>query len=597
MKLTRGEYSFWMKEIEACKLRQKKELCERNSYPLMISYYEGKLCRTDGDLRVAQKERMSIINDYFPAINTIISQILYQNPEPIARPRKPSAEEGVKLMEGALKYAMDETGMLDENRIACFDMLTAGYGVVEVVNAMETMPSLMIPQMRDESAEPIQRQNPFTSFFGKAKTDEEAEVNLELEGGKDEPESNDLTIVRRLDPLEWYPDWKANRIKDCRYQIKRMVMSKPEFEAKYPEYKGKVNTCTALQYTDNNSEKQGIEVYQIQIKLRKNEYWNLVISPGYGEDALSYEKRPYITEGFDWKVGSFHKYGRIYPIAVAQVNKYLADQINDYIEFMDEVARRNVPKRIVDKTRCDRVAIEVLKNTRINDVAEVEGSPAGIVDNVPATNISTGHKEMIQAMQQQSQKQWSVSAERMGLSGQAEFATELEIQESGFEMRQSDIQEGLRQLWQEELETVKDIIVQFWDSEKWINVTDKEWYEPQTAGGEVLNPLTEVLTGDYAIKVDIDASLKPNKEKSKKDKIDFANWITGPNVMQAIMALGYDPNVIGEAIKKVCVEFGVPEEDFQKIQQMPMMPQEGMPPEGMPVEGQIPEQGVPGAVV
>ena len=61
----------------------------------------------------------------------------------------------------------------------------------------------------------------------------------------------------------------------------------------------------------------------------------------------------------------------------------------------------------------------------------------------------------------------------------------------------------------------------------WFKVTDSTeptWYQPQIdpLTGEVLNPLTDLLVMDYECDVDIQSSLKPNKEKKKRELVEFA---------------------------------------------------------------------------
>ena len=125
-KLSQEQINFWVDEINSCEKRQKEELEERNLYPMLIDYYEGMQAAKDN------KKRLCIINEYFPNTNALISELMYQNPEIIAEPTKPEAEENAPIMKSALTYAFKKLDAITENKIALFDMLMAGFCAVEV---------------------------------------------------------------------------------------------------------------------------------------------------------------------------------------------------------------------------------------------------------------------------------------------------------------------------------------------------------------------------------------------------------------------------------------------------------------------------------
>ena len=142
-------------------------------------------------------------------------------------------------------------------------------------------------------------------------------------------------------------------------------------------------------------------VYEFQVKVKKNEYWNIVLSPQITTTELDMYKRPYVTNGFNMKVGTLHKYGALYPISVAQINRKLSDEMENYVRFNMEVAERNTPKRIVDKNKVKADGMAALKNTRINDVVAVDGNPTNAVVPMQATGVSRENKELFALFQNQ----------------------------------------------------------------------------------------------------------------------------------------------------------------------------------------------------
>ena len=184
---------------------------------------------------------MAIINEHFPNTNSLISELMYQNPDLVITPSKPSAEEGAPLMKAALNYGFDKSDALVENRVALFDMLFAGVCFVEVDHILpenERTGMKVLP-----SEEELEQRKPLfqkvrDKLVGRAKDEKKAEINLEKSRPPDEESysTNEGTFVRRWDPLNCPLDWRAERVKDCRYRLKKIWMSKAEFDAKYPQH-------------------------------------------------------------------------------------------------------------------------------------------------------------------------------------------------------------------------------------------------------------------------------------------------------------------------------------------------------------------------
>ncbi len=275
-------------------------------------------------------------------------------------------------------------------------------------------------------------------------------------------------------------------------------------------------------------------------------------------------KRPYTTNGFNMKIGTLHKYGVLYSIALAQVNKAMNDEMNEYVRFMKNVAEKNIPKRVIDKNKVKEDAKTALNSDVINDLVEITGSTAGAISEVSATHVSAENKEMLAIFQDQKNKLWSVSEQRIAGRSQAKFATELQIQEAGFQAKQVDIQEGLRSLIVAELETIKDVIATFWDFPIFLKITGgekPEWYKPKLVpdpnnpGKQMVeNPLTNLLTGDYFIKVDISSALRPNKERTVARTIEFLQLLMTPGVFQFMQLSGKMLNF--DEVAKIAKNFG-----------------------------------------
>ena len=590
-KLSAQEVRFWLAEIDSSEKRKLDEMMKRNDYPELIRYYEGEQYA-----KGSTQKHLAILNDYFPNTNALLVEIMYQDPEVIAEPSKPNAEENAPIMKSALQYGMKKTDSLTENKIALFDMLYAGICFVEVDHSAQRLQDTSIQRERNIVDKTI-------DTVKSALTNDQ----IEAEEAAKSPDSTDAyslkekTYLRRWSPLDCGVDYRADRLKDARFVYKIVRYSQAEFNAKYPDYKDKVRAGSDIPYSTHRDpdHKRTIVTYEIQIKRKDDEMDVFTLAPTFMVEEIDYYRRPYKTNGFNLKVGTLDEYGFLYPISRSKINRGMQDNTNNYATFMMEVAERNIPKRGYNKGKVKLDGLTALNSNVINEAVPVDGGPENIW-SIPATAVSSENKELIGIFQKKREELWGISAARLSGKSDAQFMGELDIQEAGFQERRVGIQEGLRKLYREELDTLKDIIVTFWDDEYFFKITGSpkpSWYTPQTdpMTGMVLNPLTDILTADYEIDVDIISALKPNKERRKKELVDYLTWLLSPVMAQYFASQGKTVNI--DMIKRTATDFGLNPETLLIDLQPPLQPElqpplnpAGSMPQGAP-------QGVPNALL
>ena len=585
------QVSYWLNEIKSCEEKKLTEMRKRNAYPDLIKYYEGEQYTKDST------QRLAIQNDFFPNTNSLRAEIMYQNPEILLEAMKPDAEDNTDTMKGALTYAIKKLDMLTENKIALFDMLYAGICGVEV-NYIVKKPKVKPQEEKSLIGKMV---DGIKKFAGREQVEEEV---AEESPSKEELYSGEETYIRRWSPLDFGFDYRAERIKDNKYVYKIIRKTKAEFDKDYPEFADKVTGGEIVPYTFHTKEedKKTVLIYEVQQKKEDDKFATFLLTPSYKWSEIDYFEREYTANGFNLKIGILDDYGKAYPISRAKINKQGQDDKNNYITFVMEVAERNIPKIGYNEKNVKAPALEALRSNKVNDIVAVSGGQENIWPISP-TNVSSENKELIALFDKKKEELWGVSAARVSGRGDAKFMGELDIQEAGFQERRIDIQEGLRQLIKMELDTLKDIIVQYWDDEHWFKITGKgepTWYTPQTVinpqNGQpmVLNPLTEILSMDYEVDVDIMSSLKPNSERIKKEEVEYLTWLTSPDMLNYLASQGKTVNV--DMIKNTATKFGYQKDTLLIDLQPP--PIAGMSPEGAQLSpGQIPEEMIANAPV
>jgi len=568
-------------------------LLSRNHYPFLIRYYEGNANHPDTvkEQRTSNYRKMLFINEYFPNTNQLINEIIYQYPDILVNPTKPDSEGNSPIMQSALQYGSKKLDMLTELKLGVFDMIYAGYCALEMnhinIRPMETYISQGNVNRATKNETIVTKVvNAAKNLIGLEK--QEAELEQEIPVREMGYASQDETYFRRWNPLSILFDYRAERIKDLRYIIKKISMSHAEFAVRYPDHAGLVAGEDVINYSAHTyqSYKKVVYLYEIQILKEGNKCLNIVLNKGFTLGEIDWFERPYVTNGFNIKIGMLHDYGKLYPVSMAEVNKDIQDDLNNYMQFMMEVAERTRPKIGYNKNKVKDDGRTALQSDLVNDLVPVDGGNENIWQ-IQQSNVSLENKELISILQQTKEKLWNVSKQRLGQKGEEDFATELQIQEAGFQVGMVGLQLGLKNVWIKCLDTLKDIIVQYWDKAYWFKITGgnkPSWYEPKIdQNGLVLNPLTEILTADYEIDLDIISAMKPNKEKLRQELTEFGKWLVSPGVQNFLANAGVQLNI--DVIKKVGKEWGWDMETFLIPIQQPLgLPGGGLPP-AQPVIG------------
>ncbi len=575
-KFNPSKVQFWLAEIKSSENRKIDEMMKRNSYPEIVHLYEGmEMSSVDYVPGLnAIKAKLAYVQDYFPNTNQLLSEISYKDPEPLLDATRPhnitatgqmiDVEANSDTMKGALKYAMRQLDLILENRIAGFDMLYAGICFVEINHKVEnTKPPV----------QPLNLMDKVKNFLG-------GKDEAEKERAQEEPETikgyslEEETYARRWNPLDVGIDYRAERIKDVRFVYKKIKESYADFIAKYPQYEGKVHPDAgevAHSAHKNEAQRKMVLYYEVQHKLKNGAMENFIIAPSYPEEEIDYWVRRYKTNGFNMKISVLDEYGRLYPKSRAAIAKPNHDDKVNYQTFMMDTAEKSIPKIGYNKSKVKEDGMRGLESKTVGALVPCDGGEESTWALEPP-KVSLENKELLARMTQDTEEIWGVSKSRIAGLSSSQFATEMNIQEQGFQERRIDIQEGLRRLWRQELDGLKDIIVSFWDKEYFFKITGGDtptWYVPQVdpITGIVLNPLTDILTADYEVDIDVISMLKPNKEKKLKDIIAGATWLIQIALPAVLMPQGQTISV--DEIKRISKEIGFDPEKLIVPLQMP----------------------------
>jgi len=577
--MTFHEVDFWLKEIESSERKKDVKLKARNNYPDLLKYYEGEIAKEIIDLKTGLKTKTVHQNEYFPNVNELIGEFRFDNLEIIAEPTKPFSvkpdiidpatrlpkvidnEKQAPILKGALKYLWKKLGGGEENDLGLFDKLMAGISAIEV-NIVNPNPNPLAP---------VEEPNILNRIRKNLSPNKVEEDIAKEEPSQEEIQAKETNLfIRRWNPLEFGFDYKVDRACDRKWNYKIIRKTYAEAIAEFPELDGKVTAQEKIEFSAHIEErmKKTVIFYQVEHRKKNNVYEVFLLAKGYKEKSLYRFDRPYTTNGFNLKIGMLDDYGVPYPISRAQLNKTTQDDINSYLTFKMQNAERNIPKRWYNKNKVTDTELEILNNKEVMGNVGVDGGGENI-GIVPQSAVSKDDNELYGILDTTKRKLWGVSGERLQVGTSPEFAEELKIQERGFQARQIASQKGLRHHLRAQIETLKDIVVQLWDDPMWVKITGSpkpEWYQPQmNPDGSVANPLSEILSLDYEIDIDVTTALRPNKEFRKKETIEYLTWLIQTAYPTVLLPQGFSINP--EEIKKSAKEYGFsPENLIIKLQ-------------------------------
>lgn len=614
VEITPEEVKYWKKKIEASKTRQKIEFRERVGYELNIKYFEA-LQFADG----MKLNQMAVVDEFSPAIISIMTTTYNQDPTVTVKPLRPESDGPVKpsllyliqhpefkpfslseLMQSAIKYAMPKVGMKEEMQLADFDLLTAGFACVEMNHLSEEV-SEEIPQDSTTSLEAPQ--NSILSKIGStiggvvdkvrdALTGTEAEDKIAAETQDEKVDFTDATYCKRWNPLDILFDDEAIVFKDSVFIAKIVRMSIAKFNAKYPKFKGRISATSeavsTIPYASyaNSENKKAVCLYELEIKKKTGRNCVLVLADGIPEH-IDYYEDPIITNDFKIKYRALDKYGKIYPMPRATKARKPQDDINHYMTIQYEHLDRAMRKIAVNMSGLTESGKSAQRSSDVYAIVE-KNSPQPVYEAMPAPSIVPENKEVVAIMKDSLNKAFQTS--ELGKSGKSdnEFATQDIIEQKTGEQNAAAVTDTLQDLANDLIDTLKDIIMQFWDGEDYFQVTGikggDQWYTPE------MGPLADILVGDFLIQADITTAAKPNPMKDRQDSLEYAAFMTSPQTMAFAQMHGKRPsmNVLNNVVKQFNQN---PETAFEDLE--PMLPIPGaiqVPPNGQPQEQPSPQQ-------
>ncbi len=596
LSMDKPELNYWKGEVKASLKRQNDEFIQRIGYETLVKYFEAD--------QIPYGQQWCLLDEFSPAIISVISSVYYQNPTVQVEAGTPDADKPIQprleylltnpefrpfsqtdLLRGALQYGMKKGGMKEEMQISAFDLMVAGFCAVEI-NHTSTADEVSV-----EDGDPYanaERSNPIIDKVGGAikglvdkvmggdksqANEEEVAENVAKTTQKDlYTDTSDQTYVKRWNPMDILFDSRAKVFKESRYIVKVVRMTVAEFNAKYPGLKHKNladSELPNLQYTQHLKEtnKKCVTLYEVEIKKKGPRNCVLVLNMALDE-PVDYYERAIITNDFSIKYGCMDKYGKIYPMSRAKKAKRPQDDINHYMTIQFEHVDRAQRKIAVYTNGLTESGKTAQRSSDVYAIVE-KNTPQQVYEVMPAPQVVIENKEIVAAMRESINK--SVGTNELAKSGDSDNDTlgQDQLQTQSFQTNVNAVQDALQDVADELLDGMKDIILQVWDGKDYFKVTGinggDAWYDPS------MGPLADILIGDYNVNCNMASAARPNPMKDRQELMELNAMVTSPQMVQFAMLHGQRPSM--ETLNNLIKTFQMnPEMVFEPIEPLPVDP-------------------------
>lgn len=591
IEMDKDQLTYWKGEIKASLQRQKREFIDRIGYEELVRYFEAM--QFEGN-----STQLAIVDNFSPAILSVITSVYYQNPTVQVEAGNPDADKPVQpsliyllqhpdfrpftlveLMKGALPYAMTKAGMKEEMQVGCFDLLLAGYVGIEANHTTEDgeMPEEDAPtDIVDDILGGIKDMagNLMSKITGKGDKDEVEEEVVEETQKDVRTDASNQTYVKRYNPLDILFDPRAQVFNESRWVGKRIRMTLAEFNAKYPKFKGKVSVssyeATSLEYSAHNSEenRKGVTLYELEIKKKGPRNCVLVVHNALDE-PVDYYERTVVTNKFALKYGCVDKYGKIYPMSRGRKAKRPQDDINHYMTIQFEHLDRSQRKIAVYMNGLTESGKSAQRSSDTFAIVE-KNTPQAIYEAMPAPQVVPENREVIAVMSDALNKAVGTTQLAQGGKSQNDTLGQDMLDNNAFQVNINAVQDALQDVADQLVDGLKDIVQQVWDGEDYFKVTGiangDAWYEPS------MGPLADIMLGDYSTRVNIASAMRPNPMKDRQDLMEMTTFITSPGITQFSMMHGKRPSM--EPLNNLIKQYNMnPEMVFEDLEPMnPLQP-------------------------
>lgn len=556
--ISQADFKYFANYVQKMKDTHEKEFMQEINPDLVRALYRGKKYSEDKNkLRMdfeREEDLLLTLSLIFPAANTILPNLYYQNPKPIVIPEGQGSWDDSALMSAVLRYYMKVNKAKMENQDAVLNSYHMGLGWKKIGYRKLAEPSEQVasePESIDqEKPERMGMMNMMAnvgnaigSFFGGQETGQPVIENLSLYD--DQPEG---IWNASISPLDVYLDHTSDLMhpKTINHRMKRTLYDLMSFGGYDKGQLEKVWNKTKVQKgTRFDTREVELELNELHIKQR-NGIWILSYVEGF-DFPLQYE-RSICQNGFQFEPLSLtFEPGVRYPISHLKIAGQSQMKLDDLATLFLETIARSRNLVFIDESALADGQLEAVRQNRTGGIIVTKRNPVGSFAHASSPSVGNDIPTLMQLCQQSIVQ--VTGGDQQQISGQSKNDTlgQDELARVGTKMRESGMQDRVRDFMISQFDKEGYLIQKFDDAQKKLDITGEDYADPIMAQEKqkqqvefmtMQNPIgirRQLEEKKFVYDMNIEDAIKPDKAIQRKQYESMILTSSNPSVSQSLL--------------------------------------------------------------
>lgn len=543
--LSQGDFEFYRKYADGMRKCHEDEFVKCIDPDLLRAMYRGKVRKDNYGTNYAviaedPSRDLMAFSRLFQATNTIVPNLMYQVPNPIVTPLRGSDNDSAALMSAILKHYSKLNNSKAQNQEAVLNAWFFGIGYKKIGYRTVFLPRVDEPETRMDMNVLDKLKSAASSIFGKPDNTE----------SRERPELVDYETLFNdsENPMNVMLDHKHDRL-NGRARLYRLPRTLRDLQ-NYGDYEENLEDVEArLQEKFGNrfsAEETDLHLNELHI-IQRNGIWILTWLDEY-EKPLRYEKSSYQGKGFLCSDIVFsNEPGSRYPISHMKVASQVQTKLDKLANMYVELIARSAHLIAVNEKALQPGQSDALEKNLLRGLIKFKNPiSSGDLVNFQSAQVP-GDMDRLMGMLQ------SNITEIMGADEQAVAGTsgnktlgQDELARMGTKIRESGMQDKVRDWIIDQYRKEGTLIKQFSNSELHVVITGKDYSDPMS--GERVenkwlsfmtpeNPLgaKHYLQGEFEFDVNVEEAIKPNKQFLQQQYEKMMSAISGQGIQDMLL--------------------------------------------------------------
>lgn len=537
--LTRADFEYYCQYATKMRTCHDREFMEQIDPDLVRNFYRGRNKKDNRFSRrgVVDEKDLLVLTQIFSSANTILPNLLYQNPAPIITAKRKTPADSAALVTALLKHYDNLNKAKPENQEAVMNSYFFGLGWKKFGYRVVYPPQEMV------AGEP-ETQGQFQDTMRQPKQVD----TMESKETAQFPESEGLFNASES-PLNVMLDHKADFL-NCRailHRVPRTLYDLMVFGNYDPE------TLQAIYTKMKAGRGSRLDTRDIDLNLnelhisQKNGIWILSWCEEY-DKPIQYEKSLWQGEGFQFEGLRFtNEPGVRYPISHMKIATQVQGKIDNMAQLFYDMISRQVNLLLLNSNALAKGQLDaVVQNKTRGIVLTNKDVNAGSFAHIQSPAVTNDLPTLIQFCQQNLTEVMGADTQLVSGKSKNDTLGQDELARVGTKIRESGMQDRVKDWLINQWKKETKLLQEFSDGQLELEITGEDYSDvvmqkqaerQQIEFMTMNNPIgaKRFIQGDYDFDTNMDDAIKPNRESQRAQLSELIIIANRPEVKMGLI--------------------------------------------------------------